>query len=246
MRLIKDIRYLVIFLLVVLAALKIPSGGLSFVTWLLLSVATASAADSSINLLFKKKKILPKSAVISGLIVGGLLDYTLAWYWVVLFSFVAIISKHLIKFHKRHIFNPANFGLFCATVFGFPLTWSIETNIYLILIIGAYWIYKLKKIFHVLGFLTFFLLLFSTQGFNPFMLVSWFFVFVMLIEPKTSGVGRLRGFIFGAICGITSFVVFKIVPLVDFFVVSLFVANLSNIFFARLKNAREKTQTILT
>lgn len=242
MRLIKDIRYLVVFLLVVLAAFKIPSGGVPFLTWLLLSVATSSAADFIINLLFKKKKILPKNAIISGLIVGGVLDYTLAWYWVVLFSFAAIISKHLIKFHERHVFNPANFGLFWATVFGFPLTWSIETNIYLISIIGAYWIYKLKKIFHVLGFLTFFLVLFSTQGFNPLTLVSWFFVFVMLIEPQTSGVGRLRGFIFGAISGISAFIIFKIFPLVDFFVVSLVIANLSNIFLGKLIDSNKRNK----
>ncbi|MBI5124494.1 MAG: hypothetical protein HZA72_03655, partial [Candidatus Omnitrophica bacterium] len=63
---------------------------------------------------------------------------------------------------------------------------------------------------------------------NPFSLISWFFIFVMLIEPKTSGYGALRGFVFGGIAGISAILLFRLLPGFDPFVTSLFIANLSN------------------
>jgi hypothetical protein len=88
---------------------------------------------------------------------------------------------------------------------------------------------------HVLGFLIFFSVLFASQPTNPLLLVNWFFVFIMLIEPKTSGFGRVRGFIFGSITGITSFLIFKFFPTYDFFVSSLFIANLFNPILEKIK-----------
>jgi hypothetical protein len=72
------------------------------------------------------------------------------------------------------------------------------------------------------------------QGINPLVFISWFFVFIMLIEPKTSASGKLRGGIFGTIAGITAFLVFKFLPQYDLFVSALFVANLSNAVFEKI------------
>jgi Na+-transporting NADH:ubiquinone oxidoreductase subunit NqrB len=148
---------------------------------------------------------------------------------------LAILSKHTIKYKNRHIFNPANFALFVANLFRIPLVWNIESNIYLIIIAGIYIAYSLKKLPHIIGFLVFFSGLFATQGINPLSVVSWFFVFIMLIEPKTSGFGNLRGFVFGSIAGIGAFLIFKFAPHYDFFVGSLFVANLFNPWLERIR-----------
>jgi len=70
--------------------------------------------------------------------------------------------------------------------------------------------------------------LFFISGINPLRIISWFFLFIMLIEPKTSGYDRLKGFIFGSIAGIASFLIFRFMPRYDMFVSSLFLANLFN------------------
>lgn len=232
----KDKKNIVIILLVILFGIKIPSEGNRFIIWMLTGISFASATDFFINRLFLKKAVFSKSAVISGFIVSGILDYRQTWFVLVIFSLVPIISKHILKFKHKHIFNPANFSLVIATFFKIPLTWNIESNIYLIIIAGIYIVYSLKKIPHIIGFFVFFIGLFVTQKVNPFLSVSWFFVFIMLIEPKTSGFGKWRGFIFGSIAGITAFLIFKFFPHYDFLVIGLFVANLFNPLLEKLKN----------
>lgn len=223
-----DKRNQIILLLSILFLIKVPQESVRFTFWVIGGVLLASSCDVLIKHFFFQKRIIPKSAIISGFITAGILNYHEPWFVLVIFSILAIISKNIIKYRKQHIFNPANFALFGATLFKIPLTWQIESNIYLIIIFGIYIVYSIKKTTHLLGFLLFFSGLLATQGINPLTLVSWFFVFVMLIEPKTSGFGALRGFIFGSIAGVTSFLIFRFAPGYDFFVVALFVANLFN------------------
>lgn len=230
-----DKKNQLIFFLVILSAIEIPQAGIRFLFWILAGVSLAAAGDFFINRLFYKKYNFPNSAIISGFIVAGILDYRQSWITLIIFVLLAIVSKHLIKYKEKHFFNPANFSLFAATLFRIPLTWNIESNIYLIIIFGLYMAYLIKKMPHLIGFISLFSLLCLTQRINPLMLISWFFVFVMLIEPKTSGFGNAKGFMFGSIAGISSFLIFKLLPQYDFFVVGLFVANLCNPFLARLR-----------
>ncbi|MBU1112305.1 MAG: hypothetical protein KKH93_00320, partial [Candidatus Omnitrophica bacterium] len=116
-----------------------------------------------------------------------------------------------------------------------PLTWHIESNIFLIAVVGVYLAYTLKKIPHILGFLIFFTALFLVDKVKAFAILSFFFLFVMLIEPKTSGYGLSRGFGFGGLAGIFAFLIFKFFPGRDFFVSALFLANAFNPFLDRIK-----------
>lgn len=234
---IKNKKNLVILLLSILCALKIPQGGVRFILWLIGGVFTCTALDIFLNRVFRKKKIYVQSAVISGFIVAGILDYSSDWYVLVIVSAIAIISKFIIRINKKHVFNPANFGLFAAALFKQPLTWNIESNIYIIIIAGIYIALALRKWPHVLGFLLVFTGTFYFSGINPLNIISWFFVFIMLIEPKTSGSGKLRGFLFGGVAGLTSFIIFKFIPQFDMFVTSLVVANACNIIFYLRKKA---------
>ncbi|MFH1863972.1 MAG: hypothetical protein ABIJ85_03670 [bacterium] len=197
-----------------------------FIFWVLGGVLVAAAADTLIKYFFFKQKIFPKSAVISGCIVSGIINYQEPWYVLCFFCVLAIVSKNVIKYKKQHIFNPANFALFAATLFKIPLTWNIESNIYVIIAFGLYMAYSIKKIPHVLGFLLFFSVPLLIGQINPLLMVSWFFVFIMLIEPKTSGFGRVRGFVFGGITGLSAFLIMKYSPSYDLFVSALFIANL--------------------
>lgn len=235
MKFLRDRKNLVILLLSILFFIRVPKEDVRFLFWVLTGVSLCAFLDFMINNLFFKKIILPKSALISGFIVAGILDFRQPWLVLAVFSILAVLSKHMIKFKGSHIFNPANFALFLATLFKIPLTWKIESNIYLIILFGIYIAYSLKKIPHILGFLVFFAALFATQRINPFLLISWFFVFIMLIEPKTSGYGYLKGFLFGSIAGIGSFLVFKFFPGYDFFVSSLAIANFSRVFLEKIK-----------
>lgn len=153
----------------------------------------------------------------------------------IIFSLLAILSKYFIRFNKKHIFNPANFALFIATLFRIPLSWNIESNIFLIITFGIYFSYFYKKFSHILGFLISFIGLYTgIFKLNPLTMISWFFLFIMLIEPKTSGYGLLRGFIFGSVAGIVSFLTFRFMPTYDPFVPCLFIANFTKPFLEKI------------
>ncbi|NQS90197.1 hypothetical protein HQ584_10455 [Patescibacteria group bacterium] len=234
-RILQDKKNLVILLLSILFVLKIPNEGIRFALWVLGGIFVASCSDIIINRLFYKKGIVPKSAIISGFITAGIINYNEPWFLVIIFPVLAVLSKHIIKYKNRHVFNPANFALFIAVLSRIPLMWNIESNIYLIIAFGLYIAYSIKKIPHIIGFLLFFSVPLVMQQANPLLLASWFFIFIMLIEPKTSGFGRIRGFAFGSIAGITSFLIFKFAPSYDMFVVSLFTANLFKPILERIK-----------
>jgi len=231
----RDKKNLVILLLSTLFIIKMPSDGMRFVLWGLGGAFAAVCVDLAINRVFLKKWIIPKSAIITGFIVAGILDYNEPLFLIIIFPSLAIISKYVIKYKTRHIFNPANFALFFAALFRMPLTWNIESNIYLIIIIGLYLVYTIKKMPHILGFLIAFSLLFMLQGINPLMLISWFFVFIMLIEPKTSGFGILRGITFGMLVAAFSFLIFRFLPKYDLFISALFITNLFSPVLDRIK-----------
>ncbi len=236
-RFIKDKKNIVILLLGALSLIMVPQEGLRFFLWVLTGVVLCGLLDYFFNRLFLKKTLIPKSAVITGFIVSGILDYHQSWFILVIFSCLAIFSKHVLRFKKRHIFNPANFALFFATLFRIPLTWHIESNIFIIVGAGTYFAYTFKKLPQVLGFLIFFLSLFSLTGVNPFLMISFFFLFVMLIEPKTSGYGVRRGFIFGSIAGMASYLVFRF-STIDFFVSALFIANACKPLLEKIKEKK--------
>lgn len=228
MRLFKDIKNVVILLLLLLFFIQIPQENFRFVLWVLTGVLFAVITDLAIYYTQHKKLFIPKSAIITSFIVAGIISFQEPFWMAILFPIIAIASKHIIKIHHKHFLNPANTALFIATLFNISLSWSLESNIYILIIAGLYFVYRLKKWGHILGFLIPFSVLLLLRGTNPLLMISWFFLFIMLIEPKTSGRGFLRGLIFGTIASLSSFVILVFIPQYDFFVLGLFIANLSN------------------
>ncbi|MBI5143506.1 MAG: hypothetical protein HZA30_00360 [Candidatus Omnitrophica bacterium] len=133
----EDKRNIVILLLSILFLIKAPQEGKKFVFWVAYGVSTCTLLDLLIHNLFIKEKPFPKSAIITGFILSGVLDYNQPLFILAILSILAIASKYILKFKNKHIFNPANFGLFIAVILKLPLTWKIEANIPLIIIIGA-------------------------------------------------------------------------------------------------------------
>lgn len=218
---------IVLTLLCVLFVIQIPNESLRFVIWVAVGVTTAALSDTLLCFARDHKIIFPRSAMISGLIVSGILSYQEPLYYIILFSSIAILSKHIIRYRHHHLFNPANFALAIATLLSFPLSWTIESNIYLIILVGILLIVRLKKIFHVASFIFCFSALFLIfEQSNPLLILSWFFICIMLIEPRTSGNGWKQGVTFGSIVGAVAFLAYYFLPQYSFFVLALLFGNL--------------------
>ncbi len=230
----QDQRHVVLILFIILCGIQISRDGISLFYWLLLGVTTAGFLDFLLSYVFYRRLKVPKSGMISGFIVAGILSFYEPFYMVIIFSAVAVLSKYCIRYRQHHFLNPAGFALLIATLFHLPLSWMMESNAYLIILVGFYLAYRLKKAFHIVSFLAVFLTLMSLSRMNGFSIISWFFLFIMLIEPKTSGTGILRGIMFGAIAGVATYFSYRFLLLqYDYLMVGLLIANLANPLFIR-------------
>jgi Na+-translocating ferredoxin:NAD+ oxidoreductase RnfD subunit len=207
---------------------------LIFLLATLTAVIAAIIAESAILYLKEKKFIVTDSSVISGLIVGYVL-YSSQPLWVLaLASVFAIGSKYLIRFHKKHIFNPAAFGIFLTTiVLGASTQWKGTYVWYIIVPFGPYFINKIKKMELLLGYLVTTFLLFGIQALkqkvpliNIFGYLSYFYIFIMAIEPKTTPVFRFAKFIFGIGLAVIIFILSNIGARFDVELFSLLVLNI--------------------
>lgn len=176
-----------------------------FLLMTLIAVISAIGFESVI-LFFRKKEIrVTDSSIISGLIIGFVLSSQNPWWIFLLSSFFAISSKHLIHFHNKHLFNPAAFGIFLTVIFfGASSYWHGAYLWYILVPFGVYFIYKIRKLELLIGYALTALGLLYLQAtiekihlLNIFGYLSYFYIFIMMIEPKTTPVVPLGKFIFG-------------------------------------------------
>ena len=155
---------------------------------------------------FKDKKIsISESSVVSALIIGFVLASDNPWWVIVLASLFAISSKHLICFNKKHVFNPAAFGIFSSILlFGASTQWKGTFDWYILLPVGLYFTFKIRKLELIIGYFITALGLFGMQAvlnkvplINIFGYLSYFYIFIMLIEPKTTPIKPLAKLAFG-------------------------------------------------
>jgi len=195
----------------------------------LLPVAIAVITTALLDLLieyFKSKTLeFPKSALISGLFIGGLLTQSLQWHIYVLAGAIAILSKHLIKIRQKHIFNPANFGvLLVSVIFGAAHTWWISSPLILVLIFGIFIIWRLRMLDLAISFLVGYYLINSIielyQGAQLPDIYStiinggviYFFSMYMLIEPKTHPMQRKQRMIYGILVAVLFIILHAYIP----------------------------------
>jgi len=219
--------------LAVFIALKDKNTG--FIGVIFTAVLSAGLIESGI--IFLKKKIfqISESSIITGLIIGYVISSNEAWLKIVFASALAILSKYLIRFRHRHIFNPAGFGLFLSTIFiGVSLEWKGTYLWYILIPFGFYFVYRIKRIALLLGYVFISLSLFLTQAvLNSYSLpgifyyFSYFYIFIMLIEPKTTPVEILPQCLFGALTAVLAFVLTEIRVSFDVEIFSLLVLNAS-------------------
>ncbi|MEI6832214.1 MAG: RnfABCDGE type electron transport complex subunit D [Candidatus Omnitrophota bacterium] len=203
----KSIKTQLIFYLICFALfLAIKDKDISFLFTVFMAVISALAIESFILYLKNKAFQITESSVITGLIIGFVFSGDEVWWKFVFASALAIFSKHLIRFQKKHIFNPAAFGIFLSTILlGASTQWKGTYLWYIVVPFGIYFIYKLKKTGVLIGYALISLLLFGSQAifqkvsfWNIFGYLSYFYIFVMVIEPQTTPLKTMGKYLFGA------------------------------------------------
>lgn len=143
------------------------------------------------------------------------------WLWIALASFIAISSKFLIRFNKRHIFNPSNLGivtvlLLTTSAWAAPGQWGQLLWLSL-LIAGAGLIFFIgvSRLLTSISFLLVFSTLILVRALwlgDPLQMplhqlqsgALLIFTFFMLSDPMTSPSSPLGRIIFGTWIGILS------------------------------------------
>jgi len=196
---------LILFLAGFAVFLSVKDRDAAFLLIMVVALISAIAADLTLSYLKDKKLSIPESSAISALIIGFVLASDNPWWITSLASLFAVSSKYLIRFNKRHVFNPAAFGIFLSIIlFGANTQWKGTFLWYILLPAGLYFTYKIRKLELITGYLITALGLFGIQAvlnkvplINIFGYLSYFYIFVMLIEPKTTPIKPLAKLTFG-------------------------------------------------
>lgn len=238
-----NIYDLMIIALLVITAYNIFSLGMSALPPVIALVLAAVLSDVAINYVREKKLFFPKSALITGLILGVIIEGNLPLLAGI--AAIAILSKHFIRIKGRHIFNPAVFGLFIALFLPLSQSWW-GTGSLLIGLLGLIIVFKLKRFHLALPFLAVHaLIIFTTSldlsqlGAHIFSGSLLFFAFYMLIEPVTSPASKKSRMIFGLLVGIFAAVLY-VVWLPAMLVGALFFADLCVPVLNRMGQAKSK------
>lgn len=166
-----------------------------------------SILAEGIALFVKTRKFrITESAVTSGLIIGFLLASESPWWMFLAAGAFTFGPKYVLKFRGKNIFNPAALGIFLTVLLlGGRTEWKGAYLWYLLVPAGVYFVYKIRKIELVLGYFAAALLLFIPQALSQGVSLwhipgyfNYFFIFIMLIEPKTTPSTRWPKVIFGA------------------------------------------------
>lgn len=166
-----------------------------------------SVLTEGVILYVKTKKIqITASAITSGLILGLVFSSESPWWMFLTLAILTIGLKHLVRFHGKNLFNPATLGIFLVVLLLKGYTeWKGAYVWYVLVPAGLYLVYKIKKMELALGYFLTSLLLFIPQALKQgtpileiFGYFNYFFIFIMMIEPKTTPAQRWPKFLFGA------------------------------------------------
>jgi Na+-translocating ferredoxin:NAD+ oxidoreductase RnfD subunit len=169
----------------------------------LLAIVTSIGVELLLGRILVHRWLNPVSAYITGISVGILIRSPAFWPYA-LCSAISIMSKYVLRFKGRHLWNPSNFGvsamLFLAgsSVASLSIQWgNYLWPILVIWVLGSIIIWRLRR-FHITGtyvaaFLAFALLRSWLTG-NPWQSevapitgpMYQLFVFFMITDPRTT------------------------------------------------------------
>jgi hypothetical protein len=177
----------------------------------------AAAFIDSLCLFFKTRKFkLTESSLITGLIVGFVLSSDAGTGFFAAVAGLAILSKFLVRFKGKHIFNPAAAGIFLAIVlFKQATQWHGAYSWYIIIPAGFYFTWRIRKLPIVGAYFLAYVIMYGVRAYwlkTPFLdqivYANYFFIFIMLIEPKTSPFDFKEGAAFGIVVSMVSFILY--------------------------------------
>jgi Na+-translocating ferredoxin:NAD+ oxidoreductase RnfD subunit len=192
---------------------------------------------------FKKKITNLESPIISGLIIGCVLSvYSKLWIFPVC-GIITILFKHVIRWKSKHIFNPAALGILITTLFFDTFTeWKGAYNYLILIPIGGYFMYRFNRWKLGLSYFITSALLVTLQAIHDktglidaILYLNYFFLFIMLIEPKTTPSPKKQQILFGSLTGITASIIYLFPSPVDAVLPALLIWNLLFFIFKNLK-----------
>lgn len=197
-------RYMApIFISIILLVGHLSFGILEGYETLVITIGTSIVVDLVVGKLYTGKWKNLSSAYISGISVSILVRSTFYWPYA-LTAAISILSKYVIRYKGRHIWNPSNFGiswmLFFAPMYvaGLSVQWGNDLlPMAVIWMLGMVIVYRAKKfhvtITYVISFLFFaYIRSFMTQ--DPFLAevapltgpMYQLFIFFMITDPPTN------------------------------------------------------------
>lgn len=149
-----DQRYIAPIIVTALLFASQHSFGVLNLKFTLSAILTAIACEILLSKITTGKFPHLASAYISGISVGILIHTQFFWPFM-LCAAISITSKYVLRWEGRHLWNPSNFGICAMLLLAHENTatlmqqWDNRNNaIYLIWIVGAFTIYRLKR-FHI-------------------------------------------------------------------------------------------------
>jgi len=246
--------YMILFLSVLAFIGAFQQGFLAALFQLLIALAVTVILDELITFARKKKWIVPSSAVISALFIGSILPVGTKWYLVVLAAAIAVLSKHILRFRSRHIFNPANLGLLAIMVFfNTPMLWWGSSVFALVILFGLFAAWRQNKLVLVAAFAVSHSLLMLIHAYfvdisflQHILLLNPFFLLFMVTEPKTSPIGKKPQIVYGIFLAAIEVAILYVLPQFDHSIIGLAIANISVPFLNRMgvkkSNGLQKAQ----
>lgn len=205
-----------------------------FLAAILVAVFFALLFESLAVYLKTKKFHLTESAAITGLIIGFVLSSSEPLWHIIAACAIAIGVKHILHYAKgKHVFNPAALGiLLTCLLWGAYTQWAGTYLWYVLLPAGLYFAYRFKKLELLVGYFAATILLFGVQALhqghsleNVFKYLTYFYIFIMAIEPKTTPMTDMGKYIFGAVLGCLIFIFTQMGLRFDVELFSLLVMN---------------------
>ena len=219
----RDPRDYVISLLALISAVSLlASPSLSSLVHLLTAVSLAAALDVILKALTRRQLIFPRSGLVTGLLIGLILDPTVPLWLTGLACLTAIASKLVFKLNQQHVFNPAAFGLLIAGLL-WPASvswWAVSpyplTSLILLVDMAALLVFRLPiwplPVGFLLVYFTYTLMKFPFSLFRFIDPTIFLFAWVMVSEYKTSPVTGSWRYTFGALVGIIFLVLIELWP----------------------------------
>lgn len=212
----------------------------------LVAIVTITACDVAITYLRSRKALGPQgtsfaywpfSSLVSGLLIGLIIDPKQPIWVFALAAILASLSKQFIGAgNRRHIFNPAAFGIMAVSIFfQVPVSWWAVAwgNLPLIILIPlmARILWRLKRLtlpatFLIIYYLYLLTLMSPKVALNTLIDGSFLlFALIMLPEPITSPiVGKFKYF-FGILVAILAILISKFLQIGEVFLPALLMGN---------------------